>query len=304
MSSRHSLVAAVVAVLANGCGKTDEPSRGSRTSAASATASASASNAIVLGTDVVGAISKTSFRQGKVTKTAGGRVTIEAVADESGRKPTWTLTEAKVWPIAAPEKVTVGEALLCRTAAQAWYSCSVVTTGEKITAIDAYGARHVLEPAALIRPDEATQKDIHDQLAREVALREFDAALEKAGIPAKPVAWAPKKGDAVVAHFVASAWYAATIVEVKDKGKARIHWAGDAWPDRDLPLDEIAPPPTQALPVTQGQMALVRPSGSQTAWEAAKIVARHGDQVEIALRDGKTRKVDGKDVLPFVSPGG
>ena len=293
------IVRAAIACLIGiaGCHKTEEPVRGGK-AAASAAAPSGSAGAVAVGSPIVAAISKTSFREGKVAKIDAGKVTVEAAADESGRKPSWTVAAAKVWPLNGVADAKAGEPLVCRTAERAWYPCTVVSAGERATIEDAYGARHELGAADLLRPDEAEQGDIKTYLAEERARRELDAALEKAGPPARAAGWEPKKGDAVIAHFVGSAWYGATVIAVKPKAKARIRWAGDAWPERDLPLEEIAPmPPAGAVKV--GDLVLGRPARAEAAWDVGRVSAVNGGAVELTLRDGGKRSAEARDLVPF-----
>ncbi|MBU0607942.1 MAG: hypothetical protein KKI08_08635, partial [Armatimonadetes bacterium] len=186
---------------------------------------------VKVGTDIVAATSKTSFRQGKVFAIEGSRVTFEYGTENENtkRKPTWTVDGDKVWLMTGVKDATAGDALVCRTGTESWYPCRVDgVEGAVVKIQDSYGKQHNLSHMALLRPDEATQADVKDYLAREAKRRAFDQAFLAAGRPVRPPRWAPKKGDKVVIQFVGTSWYSGTVVEMKkDSNQATIDWEGD-----------------------------------------------------------------------------
>jgi len=294
-------IASLALLAAAACGNKE-----TRTSTAgSASASSSPKKATVeVGSEIVAATSKTSFREGKVQKIEGSKITFEygSPNKKSGKRPTQTVDKSKVWLIGTPVTPKVGDHLVCKVSTTSWYPCVVkAIEGTVIKAEDHYGKPHNLAKEALIKPDPATAANIKDYLATEAKHRAFDKAFEAAGKPFKPDAWTPKKGEKIVIHFVGTSWYGGTVVEnKKDKGKVRIDWEGDTWDDRDVAPDEVAPQPTKPAEVKKDQFVIVRPQSATMRWEHNKVATVDASSVEVVNRDDNKRKVSKKDVIPIV----
>jgi hypothetical protein len=257
-----------------------------------------------VGSEIVAATSKTSFREGKVTKLEGSKVTFEYGRPDkkTNKKPTQTVDKTKVWLTANPHAPKAGDHLVCKVSTTSWHPCTVkAIEGEVIKVEDHYGKAHNINKSAILKPDAATQANIKEFLAKEAKHRAFDKAFEAAGKPAKPATWVPKKGEKIVIHFVGTSWYGGTVVEnKKDKGKVRIDWEGDTWDDRDVAPDEVAPQPTKPMDVKEGQFVIVRPKSATMRWEHTKIVSLADDAIEVINRDDSKRKVSKNDVIPIV----
>ena len=259
---------------------------------------------VEVGSEIVAATSKTSFREGKVSKIEGSKVTFEYGTPDkkTNKRPTQTVDKNKVWPIANPYGPKAGDHLVCKVSTTSWHPCVVKTIeGEVIKIEDHYGKAHNVNKGAVLKPDAATQANIKEFLAKEAKHRAFDKAFEAAGKPFKPAGWIPKKGEKIVIHFVGTSWYGGSVVEhKKDKGKVRIDWEGDTWDDRDVAPDEVAPQPNKPMDVKEGQFVIVRPKSATMRWEHNKILSVTDDALEVVNRDDSKRKVSKNDVLPIV----
>lgn len=272
-------------------------------------ASASASGAVetphglAVGQRVIAATSKTHFRDGTIVSIEDSTIVLEyGTPDSSGKLPTSKAPIDKAWlPAHRSADLKAGDYAVCRIATTYWVPCHLEgLEGDVFDAQDSRGTRYKLERDALLQPDEATRKNIEQFVTRERRHRQFDKAFAEAGSPRQPEGWKPAKGDRVVAHLSRTSWYGATLLEVRKNNRYLIDWDGDTWDPREMPLDRIAPQPSGAAAVTVGQFVIVKPRSETWRWDHSKVVAVNGDDVEVAGRNERKRKVKATELIPIV----
>jgi hypothetical protein len=227
------------------------------------------------GTEIVAAVGAVSFREGRVLTIAGDEVTFEhGRADpKTGAKPQQKVDRARVWRIGRSLDVAAGEHLVCRVAPTMWLPCKVEGREQADFRVsDAFGKSHRLAATDMVLPDEARRKAIATFLERENKHRAFDEAFEAAGSPARPDGW-----------------------------RAAIHYDGQAFPDRDVPLSGMAPLPSEPADTAAGSFVLVKPTDPSERWEHAKVLRVDGSFAEVVNRNDDKRKVARADLVPIVS---
>lgn len=121
----------------------------------------------------------------------------------------------------------------------------------------------------------------------------FEAAFRHAR-PSTTEGWLPEVGERVLARFVDTSWYAATVVAVyPPKRKVRLRWNAGAGGERDLPLAEVAP---LKPGVDRAGLALARPL-DDGRWLEVEVAAIDGDQAEVIDRHGQRRTLPRADLV-------
>lgn len=295
----------------SGCDDKPAPApAGEPAAAASATTAPVAT--VKVGDEIVGATSPVAFTQGKVVAVDDDGVTFEFGRPDAstGVHPRRTVPAADAYLISTNNDLAQGDNAVCHVVRRktqmmpvpTWYPCRVLAIhGNKLRVEDHYGTAYELDPDRVIKPREETRKAIGVFIETELAHRKFDTAFEAAGQPHRPAGWQPTVDARVLIHWVGTSWYSGKVVEVKaDKGKVRVDFDGDRWSDRDVAQTELAPEPTDALPVAVDQFVLLRPKKADEIWEHHQVVTVTGDTVEVINRNGKKHKVERKDLLPIV----
>jgi hypothetical protein len=273
-----------------GCGSDTEQT------APAASASADAGEELAKGNDILAAVGKLSFREGKIVKIAGDTITFaHGRADPvSGKKAEQAVERKRVWLLGRSLEAKAGDALVCRVEPMLWLPCKVeerAATDYRV--VDASGKALRLAATELVRPDDETVTALAKYLEREEALRAFDRAFEDAGAPSRPADWKPAKGDAVLVRFVGSSWYGATVLEVRRK-KVRIEYDAKVFPDLEVEIDRVAP--VASSEIAAGAYVLVRPRNKGGSWDHARVERIDGNAAELVTRSGDTRKAE-RDAL-------
>lgn len=114
--------------------------------------------------------------------------------------------------------------------------------------------------------------------------------LGKSKVPVLPKDWKPKSGEKVAAQWSFGSWHVAVIKHV-NANNIDILWQ-NGWKDATVATDKIAAYPTiaNAMPKV-GDYVIVKPQSDTEEWKFATVSSVSGDNVEVKLSDGKTKKV-------------
>jgi hypothetical protein len=305
---RRLIAAGALVVATAGC--SEKPAS---TGEVEAVASGAPAPTLSAGMEVVAAMSDVAFRQGTVVSLDTEKVTFEygTVDPATGKKPTASADLGRAWRIGTPPNAAKDDYLVCmlqrrkseREPPPTWYPCKVLgVSGNKLHVSDYLGLEYELDPEHALRPDELTRKAIAGYLDTEQKHRTFDRGFEEAGRPVRPAGWEPKAGEPIVIHWVGTSWYGGKVVELKrDKNKVRVDFEGNRWDDRDVPLSEVSPQPAGALEVAAEQFAILRPKEADQRWDHVRVKSVAGEDVEVLDRDGGSRKVARKDLIPIAA---
>ncbi len=253
---------------------------------------------------VLGSQGSTNFTEGKVTAIDGDKVTIEygQPDKESGKRSTRTEERSHAWFAGVdPAALKPGEAVACRDSDGGYYfsACLVKSVeGPVVTVEDGWGRSKNLAAGAIMRPDPVTQKDLKDSIAQEKAGREWEAARDAAGKPARPANWKPKAGEKILILW-ASTWRPGSVKKVAG-ATITVHYDGTSWKDEDMTADKIVPVSAKGSgKVKVGQYVIAEPSFADSSWDAYKVEAVDGDIADVSDRSGERHKVNVKSLIPF-----
>src|SRR5262245_41757915 len=143
---------------------------GSDTQQTAPAASASAAaEELAKGNDILAAVGKLSFREGKIVKVAGDTITFtHGRADPvSGKKAEQAVERKRVWLLGRALEAKAGDALVCRVEPMLWLPCKVeerAATDYRV--VDASGKALRLAATELVRPDEETVTALGKYLER------------------------------------------------------------------------------------------------------------------------------------------
>jgi hypothetical protein len=114
--------------------------------------------------------------------------------------------------------------------------------------------------------------------------------------PVVPAGWKPKKGEKIAAQWSLGSWHVAVIKNV-NANNVDIDWQ-NGWSDGTAPLDKIAPYPTAANQIPKvNDYVIVKPTSDGGEWEFALVTAINGQEAEVKMADGKTKKVKNTEFI-------